>query len=80
MARVFHCTGRLVPKPKMTIKTILAPNAPWYTAEELVWPEVVVTKKQPYVPRKIEKRTHRAKPSTIDKKFEEWLNSLEKIK
>ena len=62
----------------MTIKTILAPNAPWYTAEELVWPTVYV--KQPYVPRKIEKRTHRAKPSIIDKKFEEWLSTLEKIK
>ena len=61
------------------IKTILAPDAPWYTAEELVWPAVVVIK-QPYVPRRIEKRTHRAKPSEIDKKFEEWLLTLEKIK
>jgi hypothetical protein len=62
------------------IKTILAPNAPWYTAEELVWPEVVVVVKKPYVPKKIEKRTQRAKPSEIDKKFEEWLLTLEKIK
>lgn len=60
------------------IKTILAPNAPWYTAEELVWPTKMV--KQPYVPKKIEKRTQRAKPSEIDKKFEEWLLTLEKIK
>ena len=59
-------------------KTILAPNAPWYTAEELVWPVKAGT--QPYVPRKIEKRTHRAKSTNVDKKFEEWLNSLEKIK
>jgi len=62
----------------MTIKTTLAPNAPWYTAEELVWPTVYV--KPVYVPKKPKKRTHRAKPSNIDKKFELWLNSLEKIK
>jgi hypothetical protein len=62
----------------MIYKTVIAPSAPWYTADELIWPPVLV--KQPYVPRKIEKRTHRAKPSNIDKKFEEWLNSLEKIK
>ena len=62
----------------MIMKTVLAPNAPWYTADELVWPPVFV--KQPYVPRKPEKRTHRAKPSNIDKKFEEWLSTLEKIK
>lgn len=61
------------------IKTTLAPNAPWYTAEELVWPTEVIIKK-PYVPKKIEKRTQRAKPSEIDKKFEEWLLTLEKIK
>ena len=60
------------------MKTILAPNAPWYTAEELVWPAVVV--KQPYVPRRIEKRIHRAKPSEIDKKFEQWLSTIERIK
>lgn len=62
----------------MTMKTILAPNAPWYDPSALIWPVKEV--KQPYVPRKPEKRTHRAKPSNIDKKFEEWLNSLEKIK
>ncbi len=61
-------------------KTVLAPNAPWYTAEELVWPEVAVIIKKPYVPKKIEKRTHRAKPSEIDKKFEEWLSTIERIK
>jgi hypothetical protein len=61
------------------IKTILAPNAPWYTAEELVWPTEVIIKK-PYVPKKIEKRTQRAKPSEIDKKFEEWLSTIERIK
>lgn len=61
------------------IKTTLAPNAPWYTAEELVWPTKVITKK-PYVPKKIEKRTHRAKPSEIDKKFEQWLSTIERIK
>ena len=60
------------------MKTTLAPNAPWYDSSDLIWP--VKAGKQPYVPRKIEKRTHRARPSTIDKKFEEWLNSLEKIK
>ena len=60
------------------MKTVLAPNAPWYTADELTWPPTPV--KKPYVPRKIEKRTHRAKPSIIDKKFEEWLSTLEKIK
>lgn len=62
------------------MKTVLAPNAPWYTADELVWPPVAIMVKQPYVPRKIQKRTHRAKPSIIDKKFEEWLSTLEKIK
>ena len=51
-------------------KTVLAPNAPWYTAEELVWPKAVVVKPK-YVPKPFEKRTHRAKPSEIDKKFEE---------
>jgi hypothetical protein len=61
------------------MKTILAPNAPWYTAEELVWPNEVIIKK-PYVPKKIEKRTQRAKPSEIDKKFEEWLSTIERIK
>jgi hypothetical protein len=61
------------------MKTILAPNAPWYTAEELVWPNEVIVKK-PYVPKKIEKRTQRAKPSEIDKKFEEWLSTIERIK
>ena len=60
------------------IKTILAPNAPWYTAQELVWPTKMV--KQPYVPKKIEKRTQSAKPSDIDKKFEEWLSTIERIK
>ena len=60
------------------MKTVLAPNAPWYTVDQLVWPTMIV--KQPYVPRKIEKRTHRAKPSNIDKKFEEWLSSIERIK
>ena len=61
------------------MKTTLAPDAPWYTAEELVWPNEVIIKKL-YVPKKIEKRTQRAKPSEIDKKFEEWLLTLEKIK
>ena len=61
------------------MKTVLASNAPWYTAEELVWPTEVIVKK-PYVPKKIEKRTQRARPSEIDKKFEEWLLTLEKIK
>lgn len=60
--------------------TTLAPNAPWYSADELVWPPVAVKVKQPYVPKKPEKRKYRAKPSEIDRKFEEWLNSLEKIK
>ena len=60
------------------MKTILAPNAPWYDPSDLIWPVKAV--KQPYIARKPEKRTHRAKPSNIDKKFEEWLNSLEKIK
>ena len=60
------------------IKTILAPNAPWYDPSDLIWPVKVV--KEPYVPRKIEKRTHRAKPTTIDKKFEEWLSTIERIK
>ena len=59
------------------MKTVLAPNAPWYTAEELVWPEGIV--KKPYVPKKPEKRSQRAKPSEIDKKFEEWLSTVEKI-
>ena len=48
------------------IKTTLAPNAPWY--------------KPPEPPKPPEKRTKRAKPSEIDKKFEEWLLTLEKIK
>ncbi len=60
------------------MKTVLAPNAPWYTAEELVWPKAVVVKPK-YVPKPFEKRTKRAKPSEIDKKFEEWLLTLEKI-
>ena len=68
---------------KTSVTTVLAPNAPWYTADqltsgELVWPVKEV--KQPYVPRKPEKRTHRAKPSNIDKKFEAWLSSIERIK
>ena len=62
----------------MIVKTTLAPNAPWYDLNDLIWPVKQV--KQPYIARKPEKRTHRAKPSNIDKKFEEWLNSLEKIK
>ena len=62
------------------MKTVLAPNVPWYTADELVWPPVAIKVKQPYVPRKIQKRTHRAKPSNIDKNFEAWLSTLEKIK
>ncbi len=49
----------------MMYKTVLAPNAPWY---------------KPPQPVKPIKRTHRAKPSEIDKKFEEWLLTLEKIK
>lgn len=60
------------------MKTILAPNAPWYDPSDLIWPVIPV--KQQYVPRKPQKRIHRAKPVDIDKKFEEWLNSLEKIK
>ena len=60
------------------MKTVLAPNAPWYTADELTWPPVLV--KQPYVPKKIEKRTHRAKPKDIDDKFEQWLSTIERIK
>ena len=61
------------------MKTILAPNAPWYTAEELVWPPVVVFKRKPDK-HVVRKRTHRAKPSNIDKNFELWLSTLEKIK
>ena len=53
-------------------KTILAPNAPWYPIVK-----GVVKKHNHLAPPK---RTHRAKPSEIDRKFEEWLNSLEKIK
>lgn len=60
------------------MKTVLAPNAPWYDPSDLIWPVKAV--KQPYVPRKPEKRTHRAKPSNIDKKFEEWLSTIERIK
>jgi hypothetical protein len=59
-------------------KTILAPNAPWYTADELSWPPVYV--KPVYVPKKAQKRTHRAKPADIDRNFEAWLSTLEKIK
>ena len=66
------------------MKTVLAPNAPWYDPSDLIWPVKAVkggkTVKEPYMPRKIEKRTHRAKPSIIDKKFEEWLSSIERIK
>ena len=62
------------------MKTILAPNAPWYTAEELVWPTEAVVVKPKYVPKPFEKRTHRAKPSEIDKKFEGWLSTIERIK
>ena len=63
------------------MKTVLAPNAPWYDPIDLIWPvnkQTII--KQPYVPKKIEKRTHRARPSEIDKKFEEWLLTVEKIK
>jgi len=55
------------------IKTTLAPNAPWYKPPE---PLRVSSPANPP-----EKRAHRrAKPSEIDKKFEEWLLTLEKIK
>jgi len=50
----------------MMYKTILAPNAPWY--------------KPPEPPKPPEKRTKRARPSEIDKKFEEWLSTIERIK
>jgi hypothetical protein len=60
------------------MKTTLAPNAPWYDPSDLIWP--VKAGKQPYVAPKPIKRTHRAKPADIDKKFEEWLSSIERIK
>jgi len=51
----------------MMYKTVLAPNAPWYKPPEPLKPP--------------EKRAHRrAKPSEIDKKFEEWLSTIERIK
>lgn len=62
------------------IKTILAPNAWWYTVTEDEWNNLNVTKKTVYVPAKPEKRTYRAKPADIDKKFEEWLSTIERIK
>ncbi len=57
----------------MMYKTVLAPNAPWYKPPE------PLRASSPAKPPP--KRTHRrAKPSEIDKKFEEWLLTLEKIK
>lgn len=60
------------------MKTVLAPNAPWYDPSDLIWPVKEV--KQPYIARKPQKRTHRAKPVDIDKNFEAWLSSIERIK
>ena len=59
----------------MTMKTILAPNAPWYDLNDVIRPIMPVKP-----PPKPAKRTHRAKPSDIDKKFEAWLSSIERIK
>ena len=56
----------MISRNEVSVKTTLAPNAPWY--------------KPPEPPKPPPKRTHRAKPSEIDKKFEEWLLTLEKIK
>lgn len=53
------------------MKTVLAPNAPWYPIVN------GAAKKNNLAPQK---RTHRAKPSNIDKNFEAWLSTLEKIK
>jgi hypothetical protein len=55
----------MISRNEVSVKTTLAPNAPWY--------------KSPEPPKPPPKRTHRAKPSEIDKKFEEWLLTLEKI-
>ena len=57
------------------MKTVLAPNAPWYDLNDVIRP---ITPVKP--PPKPAKRTHRAKPSDIDKRFETWLSTLEKIK
>jgi hypothetical protein len=62
------------------IKTTLAPNAPWYTAEEIVWPEEDKPQEKKVVKKPFEKRTKRAKPSEIDARFEQWLKSIERIK
>jgi hypothetical protein len=56
----------------MMYKTVLAPNAPWYKPPE------PLRASSPAKPP--EKRTKRAKPSEIDKKFEEWLSTIERIK
>ncbi len=66
MARLLYCTSWTLFEFEMMYKTVLAPNAPWYKPPQPVKPP--------------EKRTKRAKPSEIDKKFEEWLLTLEKIK
>lgn len=49
------------------MKTVLAPNAPWYD----------LTPPPPPPPRK---RKKRVKPAQVDKKFAAWLDSIKEIK
>jgi len=58
----------MISRNEVSVKTTLAPNAPWYKLEK------------PLPKHEVRKRTHRAKPSEIDKKFEEWLSTIERIK